>query len=143
MQKIITETDLRAAILQLESRQAEEAITLKAQFNVTVDSLRPINLIKSTLMEAAESEDLQDNLINSSIGLSAGYLSKILFQGVSNSPFRKILGTVIMFGIKKAIAHNPDMVKSLGAGLFKIIRKMLVNKEGTADQSETEETVPI
>lgn len=141
MQTIITETDLRVAILQLESRQAEEAILLKTQFLVAVESIKPINLIKSSLMEAAESEDIKDNLINSSIGLSAGYISKILFQSVSNNPLRKILGTALMFGIKNVVAHNPEIVKSLGAGFFNIVRKLLVNKEDKSEQSETKEPV--
>jgi len=140
MQNIITETDLRAAILLLESRQAEEGKLLKAQFLVAVESIKPINLIRSTLMEAAESTDLQDNLINSTIGLSAGYLSKILFQGVSSSPLKKILGTALMFGIKNLVAQNPELVKSLGRGLFKIVRNVLSDKDKKAERSETWET---
>jgi len=143
MQKIVTETDLRTAILELESRQAVEGMLMKQQFLVTVESIKPINLIKSTLMEAVESEDLQGNLINSSVGISAGYLSKILFQGFSNSPLKKILGTALMFGIKNVIAHNPEMVKSLGKGFFKIVRNMLADKNKDTELNETGGTAAI
>ena len=139
MQKIVTESDLRTAILLLESRQAEEARLMKEQFLITVETLKPINLIKSTLMEAAESEDLQENFLNATIGLTAGYLSKVLFQGVSNSPIKKVLGTALMFGIKSLITQNPEFVKTLGNGFFKIIRSLLGSKEKKENIIESQE----
>jgi len=137
MQTIITETDLRVAILQLESRQAEEGKLLKAQFLVAVESIKPINLIKSAFLEATESEDLQDNVINSSIGLSVGYLSKVLFQGISGSPIKKMLGTALMFGIKKIVAQNPETVKTWGRVIFNLVRNLLSEKNKKA-QAEKE-----
>jgi hypothetical protein len=136
MQTIITEDDLRIAILQLEDTQAEEGKVLKAQFLVAVESIKPINLIKSVFTEAVESEDLQRNLVNSSIGLSAGYITKVLFQGISHSPLRKILGTALMFGIKNLVAQNPEAIKTGGRIFFKTIRDLLSSKDKKARESE-------
>lgn len=141
MQTIITESDLRFAILQLESKQAEESAILKAQFLVTVESIKPINLIKSVFTEAVESEDLQHNLVNSSIGLSAGYITKILFQGLSHSPLRKFLGTALMFGIKKIIAQNPEAIKSGGRIFFKTVRDLLRSKDKKSRETEAWESM--
>lgn len=132
MQTIVTENDLRAAILQLESKQANEARLMKEQFLVAVESIKPINLIKSTFIEAAESGDLQDNLINKSLGLSAGYVTKVLFQGTSGGPVRKILGTVLMFGIKNLISRNPETVKTWGRVVFGLVRNLLSEKDKKA-----------
>lgn len=141
---IVTETDLRNAILLLEARQDEEGILLKTQFLVAVESIKPINLIKNTLREAVGNEDLQDNLVNSTVGLSAGYLIKMLFQSVSGSPIKKILGTAIMFGIKNLVAQNPETVKSGGKVLFNFIKSMLSEKEKTEHTDEERETtVPL
>lgn len=131
MQTIVTESDLRNAILQLESRQADENILMKAQFLIAVESIKPINLIKSAFIEATESEDLQANFVNTSIGLSAGYVSKMLFQGISHGPLRKIIGTAIMFGIKNLVAQNPETVKTGGRIFFKIIRDLLGKDKNT------------
>jgi len=136
MQNIFTETDLRVAILQLEIKQAEEAKLLKAQALKAYESIKPVNLIRNTFMEAAESQDLQDNLINASVGLTAGYISKLLFQGVTNSPVKKFLGTAIMFGIKNVVAQNPEAVKSLGKGFFKIIRSFLHDRNNADNYNE-------
>jgi hypothetical protein len=143
MQNIITENDLKIAIFQLEVRQAEEGILLKEQFLVAYESIKPMNLIKSVFVEAAESQDLQDNLINATVGMTVGYLSKILFQSVTNSPVKKILGTVLMFGIKNVIAQNPETVKSLGKGFFNLIRNLLLAKDKDADQNQTRTTDSI
>jgi len=128
MQKINSETGLRDAILQLESKQADEAKMLKEQFHLAYESIKPINLIKSILKEAVASRDLLDNLLNTSVGLTAGYLSKILFQGVTKSPFKKLLGTALMFGIINVVAKNPEAVKSFGNGFLKMIMSKLGNK---------------
>ena len=136
MQTIITEDDLRIAILQLENRQVEEGKILKAQFLVAVESIKPINLIKSVFTEAVESEDLHHNLVNSSVGLSAGYITKMLFQGISHSPLRKFLGTAIMFGIKNLVAQNPEAIKTGGRIFFKTFRNLLSSKDKKAHESE-------
>jgi hypothetical protein len=140
MEKIITENDLRGAILQLESRQADEARLMKEQFLVAVESIKPINLIKSTFIEAAESGDLQDNLFNSTVGLSAGYVTKVLFQSVSGSPIKKVLGTAIMFGIKNLVARNPDTVKTWGRVFFKAVKNLLSEKNKRTQTSEDRES---
>ena len=132
MQKINSATDLRDAILLLESKQTEEEKLLKEQFLLTYNSIKPINLIKSTLKEAVNSKDLKDNLINASVGMTVGYISKALFEGVTKSPLKKILGTVLMFGIKNIVAKNPKAVKSIGQFIFqRILRKKGMNSKSS------------
>jgi hypothetical protein len=140
MQTIITTSDLRAAIVELEIRQASEGILLKEQALLTYESIKPINIIKNIFEEAGESHDVVENLINSSVGLSAGYLSKFLFQGISGGPIRKILGTALMFGVKKLVAHNPETVKTWGRVIFKMVKNLLHEKDNTARTNETWET---
>jgi len=123
MQKINSETSLRDAILQLESQRAYEGLMLRGQFYQAIDSLKPVNLIKSTFKEAVASRDLKDNIINTSVGLTAGYLTKIVFAGVMKTPLTKLLGTALMFGITNIVARNPEAVKSLGKGFFNMIRR--------------------
>ena len=122
MRKIDSETDLRDAILQLEIQRANEGKILKEQFYLAVDSMKPINLIKNTFKEAIASRDLKYDIVNTSVGLTAGYLSKIVFTNVLKTPLTKLLGTALMFGITNLVARNPETVKSLGKGFLKMIR---------------------
>ena len=96
--------------------------------------MKPINIIKNTYREVAASEDLKDNLVNTSVGLVVGYLSKTLFESVSHSPVRKLIGTAILFGVTSAIRKNPDAIKSMAQGLFKMINSGVNTR---ADRSET------
>ena len=108
MKTINSTSELTEAILLLETRQADQGIQLREQFNLTYESLKPLNLIKSTFREAASSRELKDNIINTGTGLVAGYLSKKLFEGVSHS------GSALMFGITNMVSRNPETIKSLG-----------------------------
>ncbi|MCM2301451.1 MAG: hypothetical protein NDI80_02390 [Flavobacteriaceae bacterium] len=121
MEKIYSENDLNRIILQLESKQTIEAKLLKEQFYLTYESLKPINIIKNIFKQASESQEIKENIINSSVGLTAGYLSKILFETVANSPLKKLVGSVVMFSVKNAVAHNPVVIKLLLNGFLKII----------------------
>jgi len=135
MQKISSYSDLRLAIVELEERQAEEGADLKAHFSLVYESVKPINLIKSLFADASEPGELKDDIINASVGLSAGYISKLLFEGVTNSPFKKIIGTALMFGIKSLVAKNPEVVKSIGKMFFSLVKGMLKDHDIGEDTS--------
>jgi len=138
MQKINTGAGLREAIILLEIKRAEEEKALREHLHVAYESMRPINIIKSVYKEVAVSENLKDELINTSTGLVIGYASKTLFESVSHSPIRKLLGTAILFGITNLVRKNPDAVKSVAGSLFKVIRsgvKAATNRSGAAESS--------
>jgi hypothetical protein len=122
MAQINSVADLKAAIIQLEIKQKEEKQMLKQAFDKAYERMKPINLIRSTISEVSQSQEIKENLINTGIGLATGHISKVLFEGASHSPIRKLLGTVIMFGITNAITKNPEVLKKIGTGLFEIIK---------------------
>ena len=122
MQKINSATELRVAILQLESKRVEEEKILKEHFRLAFDSIKPINLIKSTFNEAVSSPELKDSIVNTLVGMTAGYLSKILFERVTKSPFKKLMGTVLMFSIKNIVSKNPETIKTLGEKFIAIFQ---------------------
>ena len=123
MQKINSEASLREAILQLEQKRAVEGIMLKEQFLLAYDSVKPINLIMSTFNEIVASRELKSNLLNTSVGLTAGYLTKLLFERGTKNPVKKLMGNALMMSIVNIIVKNPETVKSLGKGFLKIFRR--------------------
>ncbi len=102
------------AIQEVKHRQAEEAKLLKEQFHLVYESIQPINIIKKTFKEAVKSEELRENILNTSVGLVVGYFSKTLFENRKISPLKKLLGAAILFGMTQVIAKNPETVKSIG-----------------------------
>jgi len=138
MQKINSGADLSLAIFELESKRAEEARILREQFHLAYESVKPINLIKSTFKESVGSRSVQNSLISSSLGLTAGFLSKILFQFLAKSPVKKVIGTALMLGITNVVANNPEAVRSFGHKFLNIFRSKAARKAKAAEVFEIE-----
>ena len=49
-----------------------EFILMKEQFKLTIESLKPLHLLKETLA----SPSVKDNIIDSAIGMTSGYIIK-------------------------------------------------------------------
>jgi hypothetical protein len=137
-QNITSVAGLRSAILELEFKQAEEVGILKDQFHLAYESMKPINLIKSTLQEAVGSKGEKNNLFGSSLGLAAGFLSKLLFQGLAKNPVKKILGAVLLAGITNVVAKNPEVVRSLGQKFLNIFRSKAARAAKEAEKNLTD-----
>jgi len=122
MQKINTVSDLKGAILLLEAKQAEEAQLLKAQFHLTTESVKPINLIKSAFKQVTGLEETKGDIVSSSVGLATGFFSKMLFERFSHNPVKKLIGTALLLGVNNVIAKNPGAIRAVGNFIFSKIR---------------------
>ena len=118
MQKINSTTSLRDAIVYLEKKQFDEKEMLKEQFHLAYNSMRPINLIKSTFKEATASMNLKESVLNTSLGLASGYLSKKIFEGASRNPIKRFFGSALMFAIINLVAKNSATLKLPGKKLL-------------------------
>jgi len=83
MQKIASIAGLKNAIQLLEVEQADKGQLLKEQLFLTYESLKPVNLLRSTVNDIASSTYLIDNILGAAIGLVSGFLSKKIFIGAS------------------------------------------------------------
>jgi hypothetical protein len=137
MGTITNQHELRAAIIILEQKQFQEGNELKDQFRVAYNSVKPSNIILNTLKDLGDSDIIKDGILNTSVGFGTGYLSKMLFQGVVNSPIKKLLGSALMFGITNVVAKNPDAIKAMAKKIFK-----LFGSHSTEEVNETENSEP-
>jgi hypothetical protein len=121
MQNITNKAGLKSAIQLLEAEHAVSGQMLKEQFYLTYESFRPVNIIKSTLKDIAASPYLVDNILSTTMGLATGYISKKIIVGASGNMFRKLLGSLLQFGVT---------IKSLGQLIFQYFsRKKEKNSE--------------
>jgi len=128
MQTITSITDLKTAIQVLEFEQEIKKQKLNDQLLLIHESLKPVNLIKSTLSEVASSPYLIDNMLGASVGLASGYLYRKLVVSGSHNIFRKLLGSVIQFGVTNVVAQNTDPIKSIGQYIFQHFLRKKENK---------------
>ncbi|MDP3435795.1 MAG: hypothetical protein Q8S04_00980 [Bacteroidales bacterium] len=114
MKNINSKSDLDRTIYALTQLQSAQGVLLKAQFERSLESLKPVNIIKTTFNDMANSPDLLKSILSTSLGFVSGFVSKKIFVGNSNNLFRKFLGHIIQVGVTTVISTNPDAVKTLG-----------------------------
>jgi hypothetical protein len=127
MQNITSSTELKDAIQLLEVEREVKRQLLIQQFHITYESLKPINILKSTVKDIFSSPSLGEDILGTTIGLASGYLTKKIAVGFSGNIFRKFLGSVLQFGVTNVVAQHPDAVKSFG----KFILQHLAHKKET------------
>jgi len=133
MQNITSSVALKNAIQSLEEEQAVKGKLLKEQVLITYESLKPANLIKSTLKDLSSSPYLIENIVGSTVGIATGYVSRKIVVGASSGIIRKLFGTILQFGITNLVARHPDAIKSVGNY---IIQQIFRKKEKDAESRE-------
>ena len=103
---------LKETIRLLEIRQAAEGEILKAQFKITYESLKLVNLIKTSLKEVTESVDIKNNLFETVVSILTGYLTKKMMINSKSNPVMKILGALLQFGVTKFVAKNAEIIRN-------------------------------
>lgn len=118
MPKITTTAELKEAIRLLEIEQKAEGALLKEQFKITYDSLKPANLIGSTIKDLIKSPDLKGDLLTTALSVATGYLSKKVAVGNTPNPLKQLLGTFLQMGVTGLVSKNSDAIKSIGSELL-------------------------
>jgi len=130
MEKINTASELKIAIQRLELKQHEDLENIKAQLHQTYESLRPLNLLKSTLEELSSSPYLGENLMTTTMALVSGFMAKKITVGSSDRPLKKIFGTLLQFGVANLVSQHSSEIVSFGQSLVhRFFRKKEVESE--------------
>jgi hypothetical protein len=118
MQKITSVDGLKQAIELLETEQVEKGRLLKEEFFITYNSLRPVNLVRQTLKDLFSPSDRTENLSGTAIDTASGYLLKRYFIGSSGSKLKKLIASIIQFGIINTAARFSDQFAIYGKAIF-------------------------
>ncbi|MDO9000028.1 MAG: hypothetical protein Q7W45_09705 [Bacteroidota bacterium] len=130
MEKIQNTNDLKAAIIFLEIKQANEKRILIEQFKATYESMKPVNIIKNTIKELITAPDLKNNLVNTTIGIATGYLSKKITIGSSHNPLKQALGALLQFGVTNIVSKNASGIKSGAHTLLNTLLNKKIHNKG-------------
>ncbi|MEI6348737.1 MAG: hypothetical protein WCP69_12390 [Bacteroidota bacterium] len=133
MENIRTASELKIAIQQLEVKQHEDLESIKETIHNTYESLKPVNILKKTLSELNSTPYLIDNLLTTTLALVSGYLTKKAAVGSSDNIFRKVLGSILQFGVTNIVAQHSEDIISIGKSIFQKFFK----KEKSDSDDET------
>jgi hypothetical protein len=140
MEAITSIQSLDAQIATLERRQEEKKDAITGEFKNFMESLKPINLIKSLFHSVKESPDLKADIVKGAIGLGTGFLTNKLLLGKINGPFKAILATILPAVMTKAAVDVPEKIKENGLSfLAKTLRSMKIqsSEDKTDEQHAT------
>lgn len=131
MQNITSVKELRYAIETLQADRVVKGMQVKEELHSVWESLRPVNLIRSTIRDLTSSQYLVENIPGALMGLASGFLSRKLFIHGSGNIFRKLLGSLLQFGVTNVVAKNSTAIKSTGMALFEhfLHKKVMNSKE--------------
>jgi len=117
---------LKESIRLLEIQQAEEGQILKEQFKATYESLKLVNLVKSSLKDLTDSVEIKNNLFESIVSIFTGYFTKKIMISSNGNVFKRILGLVVQFGVTNLVAKNAELIRIY---LTELMDKFLHPKE--------------
>ena len=133
MQKITSTAGLKDAIELLEAEHKVKGQLLKEQFFITYESLKPLNVLRRTLKGIASPSFLIDDLPGALMAMASGYLSRKVVIGRSGNIFRKLLGSILQFGVTNLVAKNSETIKSTGISIFQhFLKKKIMNSKSRA-----------
>jgi hypothetical protein len=97
---------LMERIKALQTKQSTDFQDLKIQYQMTIDSFKTVNLIKTSLQEIITTPNLTSNLIGGTLGMGTSYLLKTVLSDNNKNPIKKILGKVVKLAIKSWVGRK-------------------------------------
>ena len=102
---------LKESICLVKIRQIEEGKILKEQFKITYESLKPVNLIKSSMKDLVSSVEIKSSIFETLISIVSGYLTQKFIVTSKSNVFIKTLGMLMQFGVTNLVAKNSEDVR--------------------------------
>jgi hypothetical protein len=133
MPKSTPYTDLQEAILTLEKEQALRGQLLKEQVKTTYESLKPLNFIKNTLSNFAESTEVRHSLFDIAVALATGFIGrKVLAGNRRETPLRNA-GILLLSGLNSYISSNPEVIRAFAQTIVAFFHKAKPSDQATEE----------
>lgn len=94
---------LIAKINALQAQKVQDLAELKEQFELTYESIKPLNFIKNTLHQITSSSDIRSDLLHGAINITTALIGKNLIAGLAETPIKKMINGVLRFFGKKTL----------------------------------------
>jgi len=112
---------LKARIADLEIKQAEEGKIFREELKATYESLKPVNLFRSSLKEFTSSDELKKTLLETSLSLISTFLSSQLFKSNKGNPILRFIVNLLQLGVTNVVINNKDAIYRFVTGLIEKI----------------------
>lgn len=103
--------ELKAAIIILEIKQKSDALKLKEQCLLTYEQFKPLNFIKNTFHDLVKAPEFHGDLLDTSLSIATGYISKKMVIGNTHNPLKKALGLILQIAVTKIVSNHAEEIK--------------------------------
>ena len=110
--------ELHSAIIELEKRKVIQESLLKDQFHVVRESLRPVNMIRSTFSKITHTPEIREGVFKTVAGIGIGLLTKNMFLGKAIPLVRSLVGSAVENSVDKTVKTGADTVKAYGTAIY-------------------------
>lgn len=129
---------LKESIRILEIRQAEEGQQFNVQLRITYESLKPINLIKNSIKDLADSFEMKNSLFETIFTIVSGYFAQRMIVSPKSNIFKKLLGALMQFGVNNIVLKNIETIRIFVSNLI----EKIINPNEEDLEEEFEEEIP-
>lgn len=117
--KISNVQELEEAIFKLESKKLQQKDELTSEFKSTVESLKPMNLIKSSLHKINKNH-LAKTVLKTAGGIGVALLTNKMTGGTFKPRGTKsVVGSLVKSTLGAAVLNNSDKIKAYGTAIIK------------------------
>ena len=126
---------LSREIIFLERKKSQEFNSLKEQLHNTYESIKPINILKSTFEDITNSPEIKHDFAKAAIAMFTGYLVKKLVFKSSVNPLKILAGAAFQTYATNIAAKNSDKIKDAGVAIFEMVKGLIKsNKRELSNQ---------
>lgn len=128
--KISTVKELEETILELERKKVVQQQLVSAEFKTTVESLKPMNLIRSSVKEI-NANKLARNILKTAGGIGMGLLTNKLAGAtlLRGAKPQSMVGGLLKSTLSAAVVSNADKIRAYSNAIMKNI---FSNKKNTS-----------
>ena len=124
--------ELRISIQLLELRQKSEMALIKEEFEVIIENLKPVNLVKNTLEDIIDSKEIQANVFDLSLGAVSGMLAKKIVVGDSDNSVLNFTGNLVGNFISQKTIQERKTIHFIGKSILQFL--VLTKKKNKAEK---------
>ena len=101
---------LKEKIRMLEVQQVQEKSDFYNQIKITFDSLKPLNLLRSTIRDFTHHKGQRNNIFEALIPLLTNLISGRVIKGHAKKSFSKIIATIVQMGLTTIVARHSHTI---------------------------------
>jgi hypothetical protein len=123
MEKISDAASLKRSIEILKAEQETKRQLLQTQFYNTMETVKPINLMKGLIHDISSTPILTQNILGTASGMASSFLLRRFMPGSTAGLISRLVGTAIHYGITRASAKTSGIMHSVTHGIRKLFSK--------------------